>query len=420
MTRAELIAAMDLCVGASRLISELPSVATLDWADRAAASLAVLAEDALSVVFVGSLGDLDAVVDVETIGVAWGGATGRLRRACRVIESRPSEVPARDSGSDVRMGQSATRVRSRQEIESTELTLRSRLERLTRLGVRFEQSELFPGVVTVLEMTGGANAVYAAGESAARSAGELALQTVWRGVGVSRAAIGLMGLSDKLPNRVIAAMVGFPTDDAPQNVLPNMRDAVVTSALRVLLPELGAKAATAIGTTPATSSRWLTAREQQVLRYLSFGMSVREIADELGRSPHTVHDHVKSLHRKLGASSRGELVARALGFSGESEPALDQVELPTLLGSEAIESDEQPLVEVATRPAAISSSTLGRAVLPQRSEGSDGTEAGARRREDGDAGDRPEINVSVGRASADAAPPVQRGDTRAKPLRPHG
>lgn len=58
---------------------------------------------------------------------------------------------------------------------------------------------------------------------------------------------------------------------------------------------------------------WLTPREQDVLELLVEGKSVREISDELSRSPHTVHDYVKSLHRKLGASSRGELVARVLG-----------------------------------------------------------------------------------------------------------
>jgi DNA-binding CsgD family transcriptional regulator len=59
--------------------------------------------------------------------------------------------------------------------------------------------------------------------------------------------------------------------------------------------------------------QWLTPREQDVLELLVEGKSVREIGDELSRSPHTVHDYVKSLHRKLGASSRGELVARVLG-----------------------------------------------------------------------------------------------------------
>lgn len=58
---------------------------------------------------------------------------------------------------------------------------------------------------------------------------------------------------------------------------------------------------------------WLTPREQDVLERLVEGKSVREISDELERSQHTVHDYVKSLHRKLGATSRGELVAKALG-----------------------------------------------------------------------------------------------------------
>ena len=47
--------------------------------------------------------------------------------------------------------------------------------------------------------------------------------------------------------------------------------------------------------------------------HLALGKSVKQIASDLARSPHTVHDHVKSLHRKLNASSRGELIARALG-----------------------------------------------------------------------------------------------------------
>ena len=53
-----------------------------------------------------------------------------------------------------------------------------------------------------------------------------------------------------------------------------------------------------------------------MLDLLVLGLSVRQIAEELGRSTHTVHDHVKSLHKKLNANSRGELVARALGHLG--------------------------------------------------------------------------------------------------------
>ena len=62
---------------------------------------------------------------------------------------------------------------------------------------------------------------------------------------------------------------------------------------------------------------WLSGREQRVLDLLTRGHSVPEIADFLGRSQHTVHDYVKTLHRKLGTTSRGCLVARALGYAGD-------------------------------------------------------------------------------------------------------
>ena len=44
--------------------------------------------------------------------------------------------------------------------------------------------------------------------------------------------------------------------------------------------------------------------EEVVLAQILEGKSVRQIAEGLGRSPHTVHDHVKAMHRKLGASTR--------------------------------------------------------------------------------------------------------------------
>lgn len=86
--------------------------------------------------------------------------------------------------------------------------------------------------------------------------------------------------------------------------------------LRAVSPLLIRRTRMAIGQTPAGPGGWLTDRERVVLEQLTLGKSVRQIADDLGRSPHTVHDHVKALHRKLNASSRGELIARALGHLG--------------------------------------------------------------------------------------------------------
>jgi len=55
----------------------------------------------------------------------------------------------------------------------------------------------------------------------------------------------------------------------------------------------------------------LSGRELTVLRMLSGGSSEREIGSELFVSFNTVHSHVKSIYRKLGASSRAEALERA-------------------------------------------------------------------------------------------------------------
>ncbi|MBY0112318.1 MAG: helix-turn-helix transcriptional regulator [Phycisphaerales bacterium] len=85
------------------------------------------------------------------------------------------------------------------------------------------------------------------------------------------------------------------------------------SFIMVLLLALVRRSQLALGGDPAQPIEWISDRERETLEHIVRGQSVREIAEETGKSAHTIHDHVKSLHRKLGASSRGELVARALG-----------------------------------------------------------------------------------------------------------
>lgn len=83
-----------------------------------------------------------------------------------------------------------------------------------------------------------------------------------------------------------------------------------------VLPVLSRRAKIALASTEMGPGNWLTQREQSVLEALTQGHSVKQIAEQLSRSPHTIHDHVKSLHRKLNATSRGGLIARALGHMG--------------------------------------------------------------------------------------------------------
>lgn len=53
----------------------------------------------------------------------------------------------------------------------------------------------------------------------------------------------------------------------------------------------------------------------RTLRALRRGLSEKEVAAELGLSPHTVHEYVRSLYRRFEVKSRAELFARLLGGS---------------------------------------------------------------------------------------------------------
>ncbi len=79
-------------------------------------------------------------------------------------------------------------------------------------------------------------------------------------------------------------------------------DTLVTVADRV--SALGAVSAPSIDSD-------LSAREQGVLRYLQTRLTTREIAGELFISMNTLKSHLKSVYRKLDASSRSDAVARA-------------------------------------------------------------------------------------------------------------
>ncbi len=51
----------------------------------------------------------------------------------------------------------------------------------------------------------------------------------------------------------------------------------------------------------------LTKRQTEVARLAARAFSDREIADELGLSPHTVHTHLRNIFARLEISSREQL-----------------------------------------------------------------------------------------------------------------
>ena len=63
---------------------------------------------------------------------------------------------------------------------------------------------------------------------------------------------------------------------------------------------------------PSTRLDALTAREQEVLRFIGRGLSREDIAKTMCRSPKTVDGHREAIMQKLGIHDRGELVRFAI------------------------------------------------------------------------------------------------------------
>ena len=83
------------------------------------------------------------------------------------------------------------------------------------------------------------------------------------------------------------------------------RDLVAAAERRLSIRRPGQRAASTVYVEP------LTERELDVLRLLRSELSLREIANELYVSYHTVKGHTKSIYRKLGVSSREAAIETA-------------------------------------------------------------------------------------------------------------
>lgn len=236
-------------------VSSLPAVATQDWCSRAASALRQVRPQAVVSATLAVLGARGSIVQMEATGAVGTDPTGRPLDGEFV---HPDHAPSLDW---------------------------------------WLESDLSPPSTDT-----------------AAALSDLACHARWRDcpagrrwgrLGVSDLIVGVATIPGSIRGRVFAVEIGVTTDAPPT--------AGEVEVVRASLRLLARRALLAFGTERSTALSRLTSREQQVLDHLALGKSVKEIATDLGRSPHTVHDHVKSLHRKLQATSRGELIARALG-----------------------------------------------------------------------------------------------------------
>jgi DNA-binding NarL/FixJ family response regulator len=83
-------------------------------------------------------------------------------------------------------------------------------------------------------------------------------------------------------------------------------DPFIAQRILELLPDGASEGATATANQNA-----LSARENQILRMISAGMSNREIAAKLSLSRYTIECHIKHIYRKLAVSSRTRAINEA-------------------------------------------------------------------------------------------------------------
>lgn len=261
-------------------VAGLPAIATQDWVDRVAATLAGV--------------DTYCRVGVAIAHVESGGQV----RAVEAVGTHTSEGE-RDRLTDPKAEQ---------------LGMRVRIERLTDLGVPLSQAGLVQGLAASAEDLGAWR--------------DGPLGRVWSAGSVEKLLIGVVPVGRDNTDRSLLLFVAL-------GAAPGGTARANAKTLGALIPLLARRAWKALPSAGPIS--WMTDREQDVMDRLILGRSVREIAEELGRSPHTVHDHVKSLHRKLEASSRGELVARALGHGPQADADIEPVILERSRAASQIE-----------------------------------------------------------------------------------
>lgn len=271
----------------------LPAIATQDWLRNSAEALCCFSDHAATLTFVCSAPGNDDRISVLSTGVAFA----------------PHAAPAS----------------SRTQLA---ITLQDRCERMNRLGLRMPEHALSRGLVAPMQ-------------SIDPSWAASALARAFSSTQFTNPLIHMLPIANNQHALLLFCIMGF----SQHSDINESRQSL--AMMHAIHEPLSARASAALARVDNPRA-WLTDREQSVLELLIEGHSVRVIAEQLGRSTHTIHDHVKNLHRKIGASSRGELIALALGHLKQaSTPAQPE---PVVLAFPGESVAELKPVQTTARP----------------------------------------------------------------------
>lgn len=298
-------------IQATERLCSLPAIPTQDWASEVANALADLSPTLIVGVLIAHLDAQSYAINPISTGVS----------------QIQSDLHSTDSGS-----------------VNKALYLQDKLERVTSLGFQPPTNTLARGLVAPFSLLHQHWATTPIGR-------------IFAAQHLQNPILAIIPITDKNPGFVLIIILANDNELINQKFSTHSPESVdrMTETLSGLLPVISSKASLALEQV-SNPKAWLTDREHEILDQLILGYSVRVIAGNLGRSAHTVHDHVKNLHKKLGASSRGELIAKALGYrpspdnlaANDTQPASNPI---ILTGSSLLaELKPQPQTAIHARP----------------------------------------------------------------------
>lgn len=139
------------------------------------------------------------------------------------------------------------------------------------------------------------------------------------GCGAKALIISAFGDRETVVRALSAGADGYLLKDStPAQILDGIAitldgGAPVSPAAAVYLLDLLRNPAQAAPSEPRIEGTGLTPREIDLLRAFAAGLSYKEAARNLGISPHTVGNHVKSIYRKLEVQTRSDAL-RTVGL----------------------------------------------------------------------------------------------------------
>ena len=114
--------------------------------------------------------------------------------------------------------------------------------------------------------------------------------------------------SDRIFKSICAGATGYALKDTP---LPELKKGMleVRSGGSFMTPSIARKVLEYFSPKKATEDQ-LTAKEHQIIRALTEGLSYKLIADRISISIDTVRFHIKNIYRKLQVNSKAEVIGK--------------------------------------------------------------------------------------------------------------